>query len=114
MGQRAARLYLLSILLTLALGCDQNPSIAPRPATTQAATVASLSPAATEILLGMGVGGRLVAVSNFDPPREATKNLPRVGDYQSTDWERLATLRPRVMVTQFAADRIPAGLVQKS
>ena len=62
----------------------------------------------------MGAGERLVAISNFDPPREATKNLPRVGDYQSTDWERLASLRPSVMVTQFATDRLPAGLVQKS
>jgi iron complex transport system substrate-binding protein len=62
----------------------------------------------------MGAGERLVAVSNFDPPRPATKNLPRVGDYQTTDWERLAVLRPGVMVTQFAADRLPPGLVQKS
>jgi ABC-type Fe3+-hydroxamate transport system substrate-binding protein len=62
----------------------------------------------------MGVGDRLVAVSNFEPPRELTDKLPRVGDYQTTDWERLAALKPTVMVTQFAADRLPAGLVQKS
>jgi len=62
----------------------------------------------------MGAGDRLVAVSNFEPPRGLTDKLPRVGDYQTTDWERLASLRPGAMVTQFAADRLPAGLVQKS
>jgi len=62
----------------------------------------------------MGLSDRLVAVSNFDPNRDATLNLPRVGDYQTTDWERLATLRPSIMVTQFAADRLPIGLQQKA
>lgn len=118
MGQRAATLstLFLPLLLTFIIGCDR-PGVAP-PATTRAAgakvTVASLSPAATEILIGMGAGDLLVAVSNYDPARESTKKLPRVGDYQSTDWERLSQLRPGVMVTQFAADRLPEGLVQKS
>ena len=105
-------------------GCDR--AAAPSSATTTldasstqsstqpAATVASLSPAATEILIGIGAADRLVAVSNFDPKRPETKNLPRVGDYQTTDWEQLAALRPRVMITQFAIDRLPQGLVQKA
>src|SRR5215203_801101 len=101
MGQRVARWSLaLCLLLTAAIGCDQNSSTATQPATTRRVTVASLSPAATEILIGMGAGERLVAVSNFEPPRELTDKLPRVGDYQTTDWERLANLRPGVMVTQ--------------
>jgi ABC-type Fe3+-hydroxamate transport system substrate-binding protein len=62
----------------------------------------------------MNLSDRLVAVSNYDPDREGVRGLPRVGDYQSTDWERLASLRPGVMVTQFAADRLPPGLVQKA
>jgi len=116
MGQRQARLMfqLLSLLLILASGCDRSSTTIAPPATTRSLTVASLSPAATEILIGMGAGDRLVAVSNFDPKRDATKDLPRVGDYQTTDWEQLAKLRPSVMVTQFAKERLPAGLVQKS
>jgi iron complex transport system substrate-binding protein len=70
--------------------------------------------AATEILIGIGCADRLVALSNFDPNRDETANLPRVGDYQTTDWERLAALRPRVMVTQVAADRLPRGMVDKA
>ena len=102
-------------LIVLA-GCERSPvpaTTAPA-ASAPTATVASLSPAATEILIGIGAGDRLVAVSNYDPKREETSHLPRVGDYQTTDWEQLAALRPRVMVTQFAVDRLPQGLVQKA
>ena len=120
MGQRQGRLMfrilslLPAIIPLLAIGCDRSSTTIAPPATTRALTVASLSPAATEILIGMGAGDRLVAISNFDPKRQATKDLPRVGDYQTTDWEQLAKLRPSVMVTQFAKERLPAGLVQKS
>ena len=131
MGQRPARLpapFLATLTALLALivgsqGCERSDvvtSTTPAPATSPAtdagatATVASLSPAATEILIGIGAADRLVAVSNFDPVREQTRDLPRVGDYQTTDWEQLAALRPRVMVTQFAIDRLPQGLVQKA
>ena len=133
MGQRPGRRFpFLTLLALLALttvgrGCDRGeesakPPDAPTTATAAApttanvtkATVASLSPAATEILIGLGAADRLVAVSNYDPRRPETKDLPRVGDYQTTDWERLAALRPRVMVTQFARDRLPQGLVEKA
>ena len=136
MGQRPARrsFPFLTLLTLLALtivgrGCERadapvSPTTTPAAATASTtptatanvarATVASLSPAATEILIGIGAGDRLVAVSNYDPKRAETKHLPRVGDYQTTDWEQLAALRPRVMITQFAVDRLPQGLVQKA
>lgn len=134
MGQRPARFasgFFRFLLIVWALGaavsggCDRpstptaarsdSSSTTPTsPAADAPATVASLSPAATEILIGIGAGDRLVAVSNYDPMRPKTKSLPRVGDYQTTDWEQLAALRPRVMVTQFAIDRLPQGLVQKA
>jgi ABC-type Fe3+-hydroxamate transport system substrate-binding protein len=134
MGQRPARLsfpfltLIACVTLIVGRGCDQSappnsPTTKPAATVTMAtttsstpsqATVASLSPAATEILIGIGAGDRLVAVSNFDPKRPETKSLPRVGDYQTTDWEQLAALHPRVMITQFAIDRLPKGLVQKA
>ena len=127
MGQRPPRLAFVFLLLIAPLialaGCERRadstasltPSTTPAsPATQPAVTVASLSPAATEILIGLGLGDRLVAVSNFDRPRPAIARLPRVGDYQTTDWERLATLRPAVMITQFGPNRLPAGMVQRA
>jgi iron complex transport system substrate-binding protein len=77
-------------------------------------TVASLSPAATDVLVGMGAADHLVAVSNYDPQRPEIAGLPRVGDYRTQDWEKLAALRPDKMVIQLRRDRMPAGLAERA
>ncbi|MCY2951527.1 MAG: helical backbone metal receptor [Planctomycetota bacterium] len=76
--------------------------------------VASLVPAATDLLIAMGAGDHLVAISNYDVTREATTGLPRVGDYQTFDWEQIAALRPDVMIVFMTPDRMPAGLKQRA
>ena len=58
----------------------------------------------------MGAADHLVAVSNYDPEREPIGGLPRVGDYRTQDWEKLAAVRPRKMIIQLHPDRTPAGL----
>ena len=61
----------------------------------------------------MGVADRLVGVSTYDnDPRVAT--LPRVGDYENVDWERIATLSPKQMIVQMAPERLPAGFLERS
>lgn len=75
-------------------------------------TLASLVPAATDLMLGMGLGDRLVGVSTYDRGRPDVGDRPAVGDYQTVDWERLAELRPTAMVVQIALDRLPAGFQQ--
>jgi iron complex transport system substrate-binding protein len=77
-------------------------------------TVASLVPAATDLILAMGAGDQLVAVSNYDYPREGTAGKPRVGDYLQTDWEQIRAIKPGVMIRQYHPDRIPAGLKEKA
>jgi iron complex transport system substrate-binding protein len=116
MGQRPARLPLIFLLGLISVsGCDRGGSSSwPASTAPRTGTVASLVPAATEMLIGMGLGDHLVAVSNFDLPREGTRNLPKVGDYQTTDWERLSALRPATMITQFAPDRLPQGMAAKA
>ncbi len=76
--------------------------------------IASLVPAATDLLLAMGAGDHLVAVSNYDvvPGREL--NVPRIGDYENTDWEMLRRLRPDIMITQMSEQRVPEGLRQRA
>jgi iron complex transport system substrate-binding protein len=71
-------------------------------------------PAATDLIVGMGAADHLVAVSNWDTSREPIQKLPRVGDYQTTDWERLAELKPDLMIVFMAGDRMPAGLQQRA
>src|ERR1700735_1713239 len=72
----------LSILL-LTTSCDKSTPPATQPATK---TIASLVPAATDLLIGMGARDRLLAVSTYDRQRPDVAGLPRVGDYQNVDW----------------------------
>lgn len=75
--------------------------------------VASVTPAGTDLLIDMGASDHLVGVSNFDSDREGAIGKPKIGDYQSVDWERLAPLRPQILLVQYAGDRIPSGLEQR-
>jgi iron complex transport system substrate-binding protein len=76
--------------------------------------VASLVPGATDLILSMGAADHLVAVSNWDTDRPEIAQLPRVGDYQTTDWEKLTALKPEVMIFFGAPDRLPAGFRERT
>jgi iron complex transport system substrate-binding protein len=106
---------LVLTLLVFVSGCDQQDSATAddTPAAVRP-TVASLVPAASDLLIGMGAADHLVAVSSYDPPRPGMRTLPRVGDYQTTDWEKLGALRPDLMIVQIAPERMPPGLVQRA
>jgi iron complex transport system substrate-binding protein len=95
--------------LIVLIGCDNKQPVAP-PTTAPAVRIASLSPAATDLLLSMNAGRRLIAVSEYDKDRNDTRGLPVAGDYQKANWEMLATLKPTAMVVQGRPDRMPAGL----
>lgn len=92
------------------ISCDRSKQSA---ASGKGRKIASLSPAATDMLIGLGAGDHLAAVSNYDSAPQV-KDLPRVGDYQTTDWETLARIRPDVMIIQIAPDRVPPGLKQRA
>jgi iron complex transport system substrate-binding protein len=60
--------------------------------------VISLAPHVTELIYAAGGGSRLVgAVSYSDYPPEA-KQIPRVGDNKALDLERIAALKPDLIV----------------
>src|SRR5690348_4099887 len=81
MGQRLARPINEKLLLVLIgcvgiLGCDRTAS---RHATNTASTkptVASLVPAATDMIIAMGAADQLVAISNYDRERPEIQKLP--------------------------------------
>src|SRR5262245_48795440 len=105
MGQRQraqflSRIFWLALTVSGATGCDRSPAHAPTSAPARV-TVASLVPAATDLILNMGSADQLVAVSNYDISRPGTEGLPRVGDYLNNDWEKLAEIRPHIMITQY-------------
>ncbi len=107
--------------LFIALGCVLlvlGSCEAPADRTTdeqEPVTVASLVPAATDLIVGMGAADRLVAVSNFDTDQlEPIAGLPRVGDYENIDWERLQQLRPDILILFHAPDRVSPGVRQRA
>jgi iron complex transport system substrate-binding protein len=75
--------------------------------------VASVTPAGTDLLIGIGAADHLVGVSNYDDPREGIVGKPKIGDYQNIDWETLAQLKPQILIVFYAADRIPPALQQR-
>ncbi|HEV2295105.1 MAG TPA: helical backbone metal receptor [Tepidisphaeraceae bacterium] len=79
-----------------------------------AKTVASLVPAATEMIIAMGARDRLVAVSNWDARRLEIADLPRVGDYRTVDWEKLTEVRPDVLIVQWRPDKMPPGVTERA
>ena len=103
-------LLLFSALLLGGCSDDAAQTVATTQSTDASETpkIASISPAATDLLLGMGAGDRLVAVNDHDTdPRVA--DLPRVGGYTNFDWEKLAEIRPDAIVVQVAPENLPAG-----
>ena len=66
------------------------------------------------MIIGMGARDHLVAVSNWDAERPDITGLPRVGDYRNVDWEKLATIRPDVMIVQWRPDKMPPGVVERA
>jgi len=50
----------------------------------------------------------LVGVSNYDQNPQVN-GIRRVGDYLTTDWERIVELRPQIIITQYAPGRTPTG-----
>ena len=60
--------------------------------------IVSIAPGATEMLLAAGAGSRVIATVEFsDEPAEATK-IPRIGDSNAIDMERVVALQPDVVV----------------
>ncbi|MEJ0036235.1 MAG: cobalamin-binding protein [Gammaproteobacteria bacterium] len=60
--------------------------------------IVSIAPGATEMLFAAGAGARVIATVEFsDEPAEA-KKVPRIGDSNAVDMERVVALRPDVVV----------------
>ena len=60
--------------------------------------IISVSPAITEILYGIGLFDRVVAVSDYCVYPPAVKTLPRVGGWMDANLERIVSLRPDLVL----------------
>ncbi|MGE0580808.1 MAG: helical backbone metal receptor [Steroidobacteraceae bacterium] len=60
--------------------------------------IVALAPGATALLFAAGAGDRVVATIRFADEPAAAKRVPRIGDVQAINLERLVALRPDVVV----------------
>jgi len=60
--------------------------------------VVSLAPHATELIYAAGGGARLVGTVSYSDYPDAAKQVPRVGDSRALDLERIAALKPDLIV----------------
>src|SRR5216117_2799256 len=60
--------------------------------------IISVSPVLTEILYGIGAFDRVVAVSDYCTYPPAVENLPRVGGWENSNLEKIAALRPDLVI----------------
>ncbi len=60
--------------------------------------IVSLAPHLTELLFAAGAGDRVVGVSAWSDFPEAAKRLPRIGDSNLLDLERIVALKPDLVV----------------
>jgi len=60
--------------------------------------IVSLSPGITELLYAIGAGDRVVGVSEFSDFPPQARSLPRVARAQGIDLERIAALRPDLII----------------
>ncbi|WP_246795732.1 cobalamin-binding protein [Burkholderia perseverans] len=60
--------------------------------------VISVAPHATELLYAAGGGGAMVGAVAYSDYPDAARTLPRVGDNRSLDLERIAALKPDLIV----------------
>jgi iron complex transport system substrate-binding protein len=73
--------------------------------------IVSLSPAMTETLYSLGLGGRIVGVTNVcDRPDEA-RNKPKVGGMANPSLEAILALKPDMVV--MTREGNPKGLVER-
>ncbi|GIW78155.1 MAG: hypothetical protein KatS3mg104_3218 [Phycisphaerae bacterium] len=108
MGQR--NFVFLILLLITTIGCDNNEVHKPQ---SRPDGIVSLSPAATDLLVHLGLYDRIVGVSSYEANASLKSRLPVVGDYQRIDWETLVVIRPRYLIVQGRSDRMPPGLSER-
>jgi iron complex transport system substrate-binding protein len=99
MLRHASYIVLLAILLSL-LSCGGPPEEPHLPAanTPYPARIISMAPSITEIVFAMGLGDRVIGVSDFcDYPPEA-RNRPKIGGVVNPNMEAIVALSPDLVL----------------
>ena len=67
--------------------------------------IISLAPHVTELIYAVGAGAQLVGVDSASNYPASVKNLPRIGDYSRVNFERVAALKPNLVIGWASGNR---------
>ncbi|MES2264145.1 MAG: cobalamin-binding protein [Pseudomonadota bacterium] len=73
---------------------DGNPVTLQKPAQ----RIISMAPHVTELLFAAGGGDKIVGAVNYSDYPEAAKKIPNIGDNRQVDMERVAAMKPDLIV----------------
>ncbi|PYV42873.1 MAG: hypothetical protein DMG09_01620 [Acidobacteria bacterium] len=90
-GRYGASSLFLAAFLTPGASCASSAQPLPQ-------RIISVSPNVTEILYGIGAFDRVVAVSDYCTYPPAVQNRPRVGGWENSNLEKIAALRPDLVI----------------
>lgn len=93
---RACFFLLISSLLSCLVACSED--VAPKLTEATYSRVITLAPNLTELVYAAGASNTLVGVSAYSDYPPAARELPVVGDAFMVDQERLAVLRPDLLL----------------
>lgn len=102
---RPHRVLTLTLAL-VAMICGSCRSAEPVGARSAATRIVSLAPSLTEIAYDLGVGDRIVGVSDFATYPPEVAKVERLGGLMNPNLERLAALRPDLVLTHSANTKV--------
>jgi iron complex transport system substrate-binding protein len=104
-----AKRQLAALIFALALnGSATRPAAVT--AVAPAARIVSTSPSITETLFALGLGDRVIAVSQYSRFPPAVNALPKIGTPLKPDVERIVTLRPDLVIVGDRTGNLPDRL----
>ena len=71
--------------------------------------IVSLAPHVTELVFAVGAGAQLVGADSASDYPQTAQALPRIGDYSRVNFERIAALKPDLIIAWASGNR-PADL----
>ncbi|MBX3136343.1 cobalamin-binding protein [Candidatus Obscuribacterales bacterium] len=95
-----ARMKLMSVIsfALIVLTTGQSARAEKLGAERPASSIVSLAPSNTELVYSLGAEDKLVGISSYCTYPPETKSKPKVGSFVSINWERLAKLKPDVVL----------------
>jgi iron complex transport system substrate-binding protein len=110
-GRRAALLLLCWLTAAQAEVAVMDDAGNPVKLPQAAQRIVSLAPHLTELLFAAGAGDKVVAAVEFSNYPAPAKALPRIGSYAAFDLERIAALKPNLVVA-WGSGNLPGPLAQ--